>query len=67
MKHYEVWIEVEEIDEDEDSYENVGEPFSVGGLFETQEAAEDFVNEVVTTFGTSSVYVDKTSTFIIKK
>jgi len=41
MKKYKVWIHVEEIDEEEDTYEDVGLPEELG-VFSTLEEAEQF-------------------------
>lgn len=50
MKKYKVWIEIEEIDEGNDSYENLMEPVSVGGEFDTEEEAREFRAMIVSTF-----------------
>ena len=42
-KIYKVWIEIEEIDEEEGTYEDYSTPHSVGGEFETPEEAEALV------------------------
>ena len=42
MKKYKVWVEIEEIDEENDSYINMEEPVSVGGEFDTEEEAREF-------------------------
>jgi len=40
MKYYKVWVEIEEIDEDNDSYKDVS-PFPVSiGLYDTIEDAD---------------------------
>ena len=39
---YKVWIQVEEIDEEADHYQNVSEPVELG-VFRTKAAAEDLV------------------------
>lgn len=44
-KHYKVWIEVEECDEDEDQYKDIGLPICAG-TFESLEAACDFADEL---------------------
>ena len=41
-KIYKVWIEVEEIDEDEDHYERLDLPFSATGEFEDELKAHMF-------------------------
>lgn len=38
MKTYKVWIEIEEIDEENDSYLNKGEPMSIGEFASLEEA-----------------------------
>lgn len=42
---YKVWIEIEQIDEDEDIYENIGEPQDIA-TFDSFEEAEAYVSEV---------------------
>jgi hypothetical protein len=42
MKKYKVWIHVEQIDENKDIYQDVGEPYSAG-VFKSQSDAEGFV------------------------
>ena len=42
MKYYKVWVEIEEIDEEKDSYMNVGEPSPIAN-FATFEEADMFV------------------------
>ena len=42
MKKYKVWIAIEEINEEEDFYEDVGMPESLGE-FDTLEEAKEFV------------------------
>ena len=41
IKTYRVWVEIEKIDEENDSYENVSEPVPLGD-FDTLEEAEVF-------------------------
>lgn len=48
MKQYKVWIHVEEIDEDHDIYEDVGECYSAGS-FETEQAARDYIEQELMT------------------
>lgn len=48
MKTYKVWIEVEEVDDDEGYCENIGLPVSVGGemteeAFELQSKLEEYL------------------------
>ena len=42
MKKYKCWVTIEEIDEEEGTYEDVGEPEAIGE-FDTLEEAEEFV------------------------
>ena len=42
MRYYKVWVEIEEIDEENDSYLNVGEPSSIAN-FATFDEANMFV------------------------
>ena len=44
-KLYKVWVEIEEIDREEDYYEKYGEPLDVA-VFETPEEAEAFVEKL---------------------
>lgn len=49
MKQYKVWIHVEEIDEDRDIYEDIGECYSAGS-FETEATARNYIeDELLTT------------------
>ncbi|GEM_PF-5368612 len=41
---YKVWIEIEEIEEENDHYVRVGEPVLAGRSFNSQEAAQDLVD-----------------------
>ena len=45
MKQYKVWVHVEECDEDNDHYEDIGLPECID-VFSSLEAAEDCVNEL---------------------
>lgn len=45
MKEFKVWISIEEIDEEHDVWENIGEPESLA-TFDTLEEAEAFLNDV---------------------
>jgi len=45
-KHYKVWIEVEEIDEDADHYEKVPVEFGPTAIFLTAEKALSFAEEL---------------------
>ena len=45
-KVYKVWLQVEEIDEENDVYENIDLPTSVGGEFATLEKADAFLNKL---------------------
>jgi hypothetical protein len=44
MKQYKVWIHVEEIDEEKDIYEDVGECYSAG-WFESEQAAREYIEQ----------------------
>lgn len=48
MKKYKVWIQVEEIDEHKDLYQNVGEPHEAG-VFAKKKDAESFIDDVLLT------------------
>ena len=37
---YKIWISIEEIDEDQDHYQDVDMPDSIGGEFDTLQAAQ---------------------------
>jgi len=45
VKEYKVWISIEEIDEENDSWENIGEPDSLG-TFDTLEQAQEYLSDV---------------------
>lgn len=45
MKEYKVWISIEEIDEENDVWKNIGEPDSLG-TFDNLEEAQDFLSDV---------------------
>ena len=55
MKVYKVWVHVEEIDEENDSYTEEFEgsdlPDSVGGLFSTPKDAYKVVDDIQAMFG----------------
>ena len=42
MRVYKIWIEIEEIDEENGVYEDAAEPISIGGEFDTLEEAIAF-------------------------
>ncbi|MDR3715925.1 MAG: hypothetical protein P4L51_24195 [Puia sp.] len=52
MKKYKIWIEIEEMDEDDDYYSDIGEPVSCG-LFDTLEEAVAFQNEIRDSFSSA--------------
>lgn len=45
MKIYKLWVYVEEIDEENDSYEDAGEPTSIGE-FKTFKEADEYREEI---------------------
>lgn len=49
MKIWKVWIVVEEIDEEEDTYEDIGMPVSIGGEFSEERNAFKFAAELSNT------------------
>ena len=46
MKKYKVWIEVEEIDEEADTYEDVDVDIPASGAFTTLDEAERFAHDL---------------------
>ncbi len=48
-KYYRIWVEIEEIDEDNDTYKNVGEPMSIGGKVGTLDEAVGIQVSIVDT------------------
>lgn len=43
---YKIWVQIEEIDEDDDHYENVTEPIDVG-RYEELEAAKAAMDKII--------------------
>jgi len=55
---YKIWLYIEEIDEETDHYEDVMEPESVGGEFDSLEEAKEFRQKLLAVECTEEEFTD---------
>lgn len=46
-KYYKLWVEIEEINEEEDHYEDYGEPMSLCTTWDSPDAAVEYQKQII--------------------